>query len=106
MRHRQEGKIVLVRSSTGKFDVIYAGILSIVGDMLYIDRAVNVVKYEKTAVAGLSGNPQMAKRLRHTFGPCEWSCPLSSVQGITACVQEVWEPYLSVIGAEPVVEDD
>lgn len=91
-----DGKFCVVVSAPSYRDTVYVGKVWRDGDLLRVEPAVMVVRYENGATAGLTLDPSTAKRVRPAHGPV-W-IPLVSVAQIAQADADAWakrmgQPY-------------
>ena len=89
------GELYIVTSSAGTSDSIYVGYTTRQGDMLRLESASMVLRYEEVGVPGIATQPEKAVRLRPALaGPVY--IPLTSVSAIVRADEKAWGDHLGI----------
>lgn len=92
-----ENKLLIVTSAPGTRDFIYIGYATREGDMIRLERASMILRYEAVGVPGLASQPERATHLRPATGPGgEIILPLASMASMVAADPAAWESHLGV----------
>ena len=92
-----ENKLMIITSSPGTRDTLYIGYCTRIGDLIFVEKASMIVRYEEVGVPGLSSQPEKAIRLRPVETPgAEVVIPVSSISAMVSADIEKWKSHLGI----------